>query len=123
MDRFLVAVGALAGAGAVALAALRAHVLAPRLDPASLAMLDSALAIQAWHAPALLAVAALAGRWGGAALRLAGVGLAAGLVLFCGAVLLRALTGVSLGPVAPVGGALLILGWLSLLAAALTRRG
>ena len=36
MDRFLVAVGALAGAGAVALAALRAHVLALRLDPASL---------------------------------------------------------------------------------------
>ena len=36
---------------------------------------------------------------------------------------LRALTGVSLGPVAPVGGTLLILGWLSLLVAALTRRG
>ena len=70
MDRLLVAVGALAGAGAVALAALRAHVLAPRLDTASLAMLDSALAIQAWHAPALLAVAVLAGRWGGTALRL-----------------------------------------------------
>lgn len=123
MDRLLVATGALAGGSAVTLAALRAHLLAPRLDPAALAMLDSALAVQGWHAAALLAVAALSGRWGGAPLRLAGAGLALGLVLFCGAVHLRALAGLSLGPVAPAGGALLIAGWLALLAAAVTRRG
>jgi len=121
MERLLIGVGALAGGSAVALAAARAHLFAPQLGPAELAMLDSALAIQAMHALALLAVALLLGRWTGAAVRLAGLAFAAGTPLFCGAVLLRALTGVSLGPVAPVGGTALIAGWLALLAAAIRR--
>ncbi len=123
MERLLIGVGALAGGSAVALAAARAHLFAPRLAPAELAMLDSALAIQAMHALALLAVALLLARWGSAAVRLAGLAFMAGTLLFCGAVLLRALAGLSLGPVAPLGGGLLILGWLALLAAAATRRG
>jgi len=123
MERLLTGAGALAGGGAVALAAARAHLFAPRLAPAELAMLDSALAIQAMHALALLAVALLLARWGGAALRLAGLAFLVGTLLFCGAVLLRALAGVSLGPVAPLGGSLLVVGWLALLAAAATRRG
>jgi uncharacterized membrane protein YgdD (TMEM256/DUF423 family) len=123
MERLLIGVSALAGGSAVALAAARAHLFAPRLGPAELAMLDSALAIQAMHALALLAVALLLERWTGAAVRLAGLAFAAGTPLFCGAVLLRALAGVSLGPVAPVGGTALIAGWLALLAAAATRRG
>jgi uncharacterized membrane protein YgdD (TMEM256/DUF423 family) len=121
MERLLIGVGALAGAAAVALAAARAHLFAPRLGAAELAMLDSALAIMAMHALALLAAALLLARWGGAALRLAGVAFMAGTPLFCGAVLLRALAGISLGPVAPLGGSLLILGWLALLAAAVAR--
>ena len=123
MERLLTGAGALAGGGAVALAAARAHLFAPRLAPAELALLDSALAIQAMHALALLAVALLLARWGGAALRLAGLAFLVGTLLFCGAVLLRALAGVSLGPVAPLGGSLLVVGWLALLAAAATRRG
>lgn len=121
MERLLIGVGALAGGSAVALAAARAHLFALKLGPAELAMLDSALAIQAMHALALLAVALLLGRWTGAAVRLAGLAFAVGTPLFCGAVLLRALTGVSLGPVAPVGGTALIAGWLALLAAAVRR--
>ncbi|MFN6998608.1 DUF423 domain-containing protein [Elioraea tepidiphila] len=123
MERLLTGVAALAGGSAVALAAARAHLFAPRLGPAELAMLDSALAIQAMHALALLAVALLLARWAGAAVRLAGWAFLAGTVLFCGAVLLRALAGVSLGPVAPLGGSLLIGGWVALFVAALTRRG
>ncbi|WP_439576707.1 DUF423 domain-containing protein [Elioraea sp.] len=123
MDRLLIGVAALAGGGAVALAALRAHLLAPRLDAAALAMLDTAVTMQGWHALAMLAVGILLPRWGGAPLRVAGIAFAAGTVLFCGAVLLRALAGVSLGPVAPLGGALLIAGWLALLVAAAARRG
>lgn len=123
MERLLIAVGALAGGSAVALAAARAHLFAPRLAPADLTMLDSALAIMAMHALALLAVALLLAHWHSAALRLAGIAFMAGALLFCGAVLLRALAGLSLGPAAPLGGSLLILGWLALLAAAATRRG
>jgi uncharacterized membrane protein YgdD (TMEM256/DUF423 family) len=123
MERLLIGVGALAGGSAVALAAARAHLLAPQLAPADLAMLDSALAIMAMHALTLLAVALLLARWGGVAVRLAGIAFIAGTLLFCGAVLLRALGDIALGPVAPLGGSLLILGWLALLAAAATRRG
>lgn len=122
MERLLIGFAALAAGGAVALAAARAHLFAPRLGPAELALLDSALAIQAMHALALLAVGLLLARWTDAALRFAGLAFMAGTLLFCGAVLLRALAGVSLGPVAPLGGSLLIGGWLALFAAALMRR-
>jgi uncharacterized membrane protein YgdD (TMEM256/DUF423 family) len=49
---------------------------------------------------------------------LAGAAFALGLLLFCGGVL-AAVAEVRLGPVAPVGGSLLIAGWLLLLLAAL----
>jgi uncharacterized membrane protein YgdD (TMEM256/DUF423 family) len=45
----------------------------------------------------------------------------AGMMLFCGAVWLGALSGQSLGPIAPLGGMLLMLGWALLALAALRR--
>ena len=45
----------------------------------------------------------------------------AGMILFCGAVWVGALTGQSLGLIAPSGGMLLMLGW-ALLALAAARR-
>lgn len=119
MVRLTVGIGALTGAAAVVLAALRAHALPARLDPASLAMVDSALTMAGWHALALLAVAALAERLPRRPLALAIALFIAGLVLFCGSVLTRAFLGLSLGPLAPIGGAALIGGWLALAYAAL----
>ena len=52
----------------------------------------------------------------------AGWAFLAGLVLFCGAVWSVALTGRSLGPVAPTGGLLLMLGWLLLAVSAVLHR-
>lgn len=44
------------------------------------------------------------------------------MVLFCGAVYAQGFTGTSLGPVAPTGGTLLMLGWLLLGLSALRGR-
>ena len=54
MQRIWIALGALAGLTAVAMAALAAHGL-DWLDPAALAMMRSAIEMQGWHALALLA--------------------------------------------------------------------
>jgi uncharacterized membrane protein YgdD (TMEM256/DUF423 family) len=118
MERVWIVVGSLAGGTAVGLSALRAHAL--RLDEAGLAMVDSALTMQGWHALALLATALIARRAGVLA-HLAGACFTAGIVLFCGAVYAVAFAGLRLGPVAPIGGTLLMLGWLLLGASALAR--
>jgi uncharacterized membrane protein YgdD (TMEM256/DUF423 family) len=121
MHRIWLASGALAGAVAVALAAWLAHGAPARLDPARLGMAQSAAAMLGWHAPALLAAGLWAERRPGARLpHLAAAALAVGLLLFCGGVF-GAVAGVRLGPAAPVGGSLLIGGWLLLLLAALRR--
>jgi uncharacterized membrane protein YgdD (TMEM256/DUF423 family) len=119
MHRLWLASGAVAGAIAVALAAWLAHGAPARLDAARLGMAQNAATMLGWHAPALLAAGLWAGRrFGGRLPHLAGAAFALGLLLFCGGVL-GAVAGVRLGPVAPVGGSLLIGGWLLLLLAAL----
>lgn len=119
MHRPWLALGALAGLGAVALSAYAAH--GARLDPARMAILQNGITMQGWHALALLATGLLAERRPGWAVQLAGAGFALGMLLFCGAVYAVSLGGVSLGGVAPVGGVALMLGWLALALAALRR--
>ncbi len=120
LDRLWIALGGLTGLTGVAMAALAAHGLS-RLDPAALRMVNSAVQMQAWHAPALV----LAGIWaprGGLLAQLAGAAFGLGILLFCGAVYSLALAGVSLGLVAPTGGVLLMLGWALLGLSALQAR-
>jgi uncharacterized membrane protein YgdD (TMEM256/DUF423 family) len=121
MQRLWIGVGALMGCGAVLMAALAAHVLAGA-GAAEAAMLGSALQMQAWHALALVAVGLWAGGRGGGWADAAGAAFAAGALLFCGAVYLRALAGVGLGAVAPLGGTLLMAGWLLFAISALRAR-
>ncbi|MCS6892044.1 MAG: DUF423 domain-containing protein [Rhodovarius sp.] len=108
----IIALAGLAGAAAVLLAAIAAHAA---MGEAERRMLEQAAMLLGWHAPALLALG-LWGRAAGAALLMA-----AGLAAFAGAVALRALAGLSLGPVAPAGGIGLIAAWLWLALAALRR--
>lgn len=120
MHRLWLALGALAGLGAVALSAWAAHGLPHRLPAPALASVQSAITMQGWHALALLATGLMAER-GRRFAHLAGIAFALGLALFCGAVWYGALAGISLGSVAPTGGTLLMAGWLALFAAALKR--
>jgi uncharacterized membrane protein YgdD (TMEM256/DUF423 family) len=125
LDRLWIVLGALTGLTGVAMAALATHGLS-RLDPVALRMVESAVQVQGWHAPALV----LAGVWacrGGALAQLAGAAFALGTLLFCTAlfctaVYLLALRGISLPLVAPTGGVLLMLGWASLGLSALRAR-
>ena len=122
MGRIFLALGALAGALAVALSAVAAHALPQRLDPKGLEAVRNALQMQGWHAIALvvtglwlLRAPPLAHQIGS----VAGFGFLAGMLLFCGGIYAHHLGGLSTGPVAPVGGVLLILAWLMLMASAL----
>jgi len=125
MPRLLLVFGALTGAVAVAMAAAAAHALPARLDARSLAMVNSAVQMQGWHALALVLTAVWCLRAGPAALllaQLAGIAFAAGVLLFCGSIYLIVFANVRLGPTAPAGGILLIAGWV-LLALSAVRAG
>ena len=125
MGRSWIALGALAGAGAVGMAAAAAHALPQRLDAKGLAAVNSAVQMQGWHALALV----LTGIWllragGGSPIsalfaNIAGAGFALGMLLFCGAIYANHLGGLPLGAAAPTGGVMLMASWLSLAASAL----
>ena len=121
MQRLWIGLGALAGLAAVIMAAVSAHALPGRLDPAALAMAQSATQMLGWHALALLACGLWANR-GGRLADAAGAAFAIGLVLFCGSVYALALADVRVGLVAPAGGFILMLGWLLLAASAVWGR-
>jgi len=110
MQRTWIGLGALAGLGAVILAAVAAHAPPANPDPRAPDMLRSAVQMQGWHALALLACGLWAPR-GGRLADAAGAAFTAGLILFCGAV-----------DAPPLGGALLMLGWLLLAISALRAR-
>lgn len=121
MERVWIALGALFGLAAVAMSAAAAHGLAARLDAAQLGAVRNAVQMQGWHALALM----FCGLWlprGGAIVHAAAGCFVAGLALFLAGVYAFALADVRLGPVAPAGGTLLMLGWLFLAIAALIRR-
>lgn len=110
-NRLLAFAGGLCGVVGVALSALAAH--------RGGAFIGTAANFLLFHASALFAVG-LAGQNRG--LRLGGFVLAVGLVLFCGDLLARDLLGGRLFPfAAPVGGTLLIAGWLVVAISALIR--
>jgi uncharacterized membrane protein YgdD (TMEM256/DUF423 family) len=110
MQRLWIALAALFGLTAVAMAAYAAHGIH---DPDASRIAASGIQMQGWHALALLGTALWLprGGWPGQA---AAAAFALGTVLFCGAVYSLALAGISLGPVAPAGGTILMLGWLLL---------
>ncbi len=116
MERWWIGLGALAGLLAVAMAALAAHGL-EAIGPVRLGMARNALQMQGWHALALVACGLWAPR-GGRLVDWAGAAFAAGLLLFCGGVYALALAGWPLGMLAPVGGTLLMVGWVLLGASA-----
>ena len=120
MGRVWVVAGGVLGFGAVGMAAVGSHVLGDRLDARSLHFVDLAVQMEGWHALALLACGVWAIR-GGWAAQAAGALFLLGTLLFCGALYVLALTGVSLGPVAPSGGLCLMAGWLLLAVSGLRR--
>ena len=119
MDRLFAVLGALSGFLAVGAGAFGAHGLKARLTPDMLAVFETAVRYQMYHALALLAVAWAIGRWPGRATAAGGWCFVAGTVIFSGSLYALALTGVrGLGAITPVGGVLFLAGWLLLALAA-----
>jgi uncharacterized membrane protein YgdD (TMEM256/DUF423 family) len=107
MSRIWIALGAAFGLLSVAMAAYASHGLSP--ERASLATTGASLG--AWHALALVGAGLLAERRRGWLVHAAAGLFAAGTLMFCGGVFLRALTEHSIGLVTPLGGTLLMVGW------------
>lgn len=120
MERVWIGLGALYGLLAVGFSALAAHLLAGRLDAAAAALVATGLRIQGWHALALLGC----GLWtprGGRLAHAAGAAFALGTLMFCGALYALALGGGLVAGAAPMGGTMLMAGWLLLGLSALRR--
>ncbi|PPE81041.1 DUF423 domain-containing protein [Kaistia algarum] len=111
MNRSLVAAAGLAGAIGVAFAAAGSHI--PGAE-----RMATAGSIAMAQAPALLTIGLL-GRFGGRLLAIVGWVIAAGLLAFAGSLAFHDLTGsAALAFIAPIGGTVMILGWLGFVVAA-----
>jgi uncharacterized membrane protein YgdD (TMEM256/DUF423 family) len=113
MDRTFLLIGSILGFLGVALGAFGAHALKNRLSPEMLAVFETGVRYQMYHAVAVLIVAAAIGHVGNARLLvIAGWLFFAGVLLFSGSLYALALTGKSiLGAVTPIGGVLFLIGW------------
>jgi uncharacterized membrane protein YgdD (TMEM256/DUF423 family) len=89
------------------------------LPPAAIDWIRTGASYQLWHAAALLGLAALALRHATRLIGVAAVGFGLGALLFAGSLYLYAWTEQAIfAMVTPVGGALMIGGWLATFAAA-----
>jgi uncharacterized membrane protein YgdD (TMEM256/DUF423 family) len=104
----------------VAFGAFGAHALRAKLPADRMANLDLGVRYLFFHIPALLAVAWLSTLCGGELFEaIAAWAFVIGLVAFSGSLMVLALTGEGRwGAVTPVGGVLLLIGWVCLAAAA-----
>jgi len=118
--RTFLRIGALLGFIDVAIGAFGAHALKERLSPDLLAVFETGVRYQMYHALAILIVALIIGRSSGnARATWAGWCFVAGIVLFSGSLYVLALTGIGVfGAITPLGGLFFLAGWLCLVFAA-----
>lgn len=113
--KLLLIVGALNAALAVTMGAFGAHGLKARVDAALLETWATASLYHFHHALALLLVGILAKQFGNSGFITAGWTLFAGMLIFSGSLYVLVLTGQRwLGAVTPIGGTVMIVGWLML---------
>ena len=119
MDRTFIFVGALMGFLGVGLGAFGAHGLKTRVSPDMLAVFETGVRYQMYHALALIVVGLLMSRMEGRAMLVAGWSFIAGILIFSGSLYALALTGVTiLGAITPIGGVAFLAGWIALAIAA-----
>jgi uncharacterized membrane protein YgdD (TMEM256/DUF423 family) len=115
MERRLYLLAAVAGFLGVALGAFAGHGLEARLTPDMLAVFETGVRYQMYHAFALFAAAWGFSRWQHRAFAAGGWLFVAGIVIFCGSLYALALSGERwLGALTPVGGLALLAAWLCL---------
>ena len=119
--RFLLAAGAIVMALAVAGGAMSAHAAKGAAHPEASRLLQTAVLYALVHGLGLVILGALARPAASPWLLASGVLLVVGVVLFCGSLSYLAMSGRSLGPVAPLGGIAFIAGWVTLAGYALLK--
>lgn len=118
------AVAGVTGLTAVAAGAFGAHALKSRLEPSDLAAFEVGVRYQMYHALALLVVAFLRGQRPSAAMSTAAWCMLIGIVLFSGSLHgLSLLKWKWLGPVTPIGGLFMMIGWAALMVAGIRKGG
>ena len=121
--RFWMAAAALNGAAAVAAGAFGAHALQGSVPEAQMHAFETGARLHLSHALVLFAVAWTRTRVAGPLPLIAGAFLLMGILFFSGSLYLYAVSGgVDFAFVTPVGGVLLIVGWIVLAAAAIVAR-
>lgn len=115
--------GAMNGALAVLTGAFGAHGLRERVTPELLAVWNTGAHYHLVHAVALIAGAWVLARWPGGRAAAGCWLLLTGMLIFAGSLYVLVLSGVrTWGAVTPVGGTLMIAGWVALAAAPLSRK-
>jgi uncharacterized membrane protein YgdD (TMEM256/DUF423 family) len=123
VDKVWFVTGAALALVGVGLGAFGAHALRVRLSVDALAVFETGVRYQMYHAIALLAVAFAVQRWGGGLTNWAGALFAAGILLFSGSLYALALSGArAFGAITPLGGVAFLAGWACLGLAALRAR-
>lgn len=120
MERFIFAAASISALTSVALGAFAAHALKARLAPDMLAVFETGVRYQMYHALALFVCAWAITRWPGMLVVGAAWLFVVGTLLFSGSLYALSATGVrGLGAITPVGGIGFLAGWLCLTFAAL----
>ena len=115
--------GALLGFLAVAGGAFGAHALKQRITPDNLAIFEVGIRYQMYHALALILTVWLIGTTQSNWASLAAYSFIAGTIIFSGSLYMLVFTGVKIwGAVTPIGGVLLLLGWVFLGISALAQK-
>lgn len=126
INRGFVVTGAGFAMLAVMMGAFAAHGLRQVLDAYSLDLVEIAARYQMYHAIALVIVGIISTipQFSRPWLKLAAVAFILGIILFSGSLYTLALSGIKwLGAITPIGGVAFILGWCSLIVAALKNSG
>ena len=120
MQRTLFMTGAIYGFLCVLLGAFGAHALKGRLSSEMLVVFETGVRYQAYHALALIACAWAMTAFNADWISRAGTCFTAGVIIFSGSLYVLAVTGIkTFGAITPIGGLLLMLGWLFLILGAI----
>jgi uncharacterized membrane protein YgdD (TMEM256/DUF423 family) len=110
-----IGIGSIFSAFSVIFGAFGAHALKKHLEPSDLEIFEIGVRYQTSHAIALLMVGLVLAKVDGMAIQAAGWCFVAGILVFSGSLYALVLTGHRwLGAVTPIGGLLLIAGWVAL---------
>ena len=108
-------IGAIFAALSVLIGAFGAHGLKGKISSEDLVIFEVGVRYQMYHALALILLGLISASMSWKILILPGIFFCSGIIIFSGSLYLMVLTNMRwLGAITPIGGALLIFGWLSL---------